>query len=49
MCETIVLERELCRAYLRQLTNKTMIVSLTGYAFDGNIDNGRDGLNIDLV
>ena len=26
-----------------------MILSLTGYIFDGNIDYDGDGLNIDLV
>ena len=49
MHEDVGLEREYWYAYHMYHINKSMIILLNGYGFDGNIENGGDGLKIDLI
>ena len=49
MHEDVGLEREYWYAYHMYHINKLMIILLNGYGFDGNIENGGDGLKIDLI
>jgi hypothetical protein len=46
MCEALGLHREFCYAYHRNHINKVMVLALTACAFDGDVENGGDGVKL---
>ena len=49
MCEAHGLRKYYQYDYHSQHINKVIIISLTGCVFDRNIENGGDGLKVDLI
>ena len=45
-CEQLGLEKNLAFLYHKNHIDKTMVIAVTGYAFDENIENGGHGLKI---
>ena len=46
MCEQLGLDKNLAFIYHRSHVPKTMVIAVTGYAFEENIENGGHGIKI---
>lgn len=47
-CEELGLEKAINAAYHKNHIDKVMVVAVTAYAFDSNVENGGDGLKLGL-